>query len=148
MASTDVRYGFISYACNGWVMVGQIIVTGSFRSLGKRNDVSCSTRNNELKPFHQWDGDDLLLELYIQPNAKKDELIGEYGDKLKIRITAPPVDNKANKHLLKFLAIIFAVPPSRIELIKGENQRAKRVKILNPIKLPKMIEAPTCGKTK
>lgn len=100
-----------------------------------------------MKPFHQWDGDVLLLELYVQPNAKKDELIGEYGDKLKIRITAPPVDNKANKHLLKFLAVIFAVPPSRIELIKGENQRAKRVKILNPIKLPIMIETPTCAKT-
>jgi uncharacterized protein (TIGR00251 family) len=93
-----------------------------------------------LKPFHKWEGDNLLLNLYVQPKAKKDELIGEYDDKLKIRITALPIDNKANKHLLKFLAKTFAVPLSRIELIKGEHQRAKRVKIVSPVKLPELIE--------
>lgn len=93
-------------------------------------------------PFYKWEGENLLLYLYVQPNAKKDELIGEYGDNLKIRITALPIDNKANKHLIKFLAKIFAVPVYRVELIKGENQRTKRVKILNPTKLPELIQKP------
>lgn len=101
-----------------------------------------------MKSFHQWDGENLLLNLYVQPNAKTDEIIGEYGDKLKIRITAPPVDNKANKHLLKFLAKTFAVPASRVALIKGENQRAKRVKIIRPVQLPQLEENLSFNKTK
>lgn len=93
-----------------------------------------------MPDFYKWDGDDLLLHLYVQPNAKKDELIGEYGDNLKIRITALPVENKANKHLLKFLAKTFAVPNSHVKLIKGENQRVKRIRILKPQNLPELIK--------
>lgn len=93
-----------------------------------------------MPDFYKWDGDDLLLHLYVQPNAKKDELVGKYGDNLKIRITALPVDNKANKHLLKFLAKIFAVANSQVKLIKGENQRIKRVIVLKPQNLPELIQ--------
>ena len=95
-----------------------------------------------MTSFYKWGGDDLEINLYVQPNTKQDEIVGEYDQKLKIRITAPAVDNKANKHLLKFLAKIFTVPPSRIKLIKGENQRNKRVKILSPLNLPEYIEMP------
>lgn len=89
-----------------------------------------------MATIYSWDGENLLLNIYVQPNAKKDELVGEYNNRLKIRITAPPTDNKANKHLIKFLAKFFAVPPSRIELIKGETQRNKLFKIFNPGPLP------------
>lgn len=93
-----------------------------------------------MSDFYQWQGDDLLIKLYVQPNAKKDEIIGEYGGNLKIRITALPIENKANKHLIKFLAKTFAVAPSKIKLVKGENQRIKRIKILNPSALPDLIK--------
>ena len=93
-----------------------------------------------MSDFYKWDGNGLLLYLYVQPNAKKDEIIGKYGDNLKIRITALPVDNKANKHLLKFLAKIFAVPNSSVKLLKGENQRAKLVIILKPQNLPEPLK--------
>ena len=89
--------------------------------------------------FYKWDGDDLLLSVYLQPNAKKDEFVGEYGDSLKIRITALPVENKANKHLIKFLAKSFAVSVSQVKLVSGEKARRKRVKILAPHKLPSLI---------
>lgn len=89
--------------------------------------------------LHKWDGEDLLLNLYVQANAKKDELVGEYNDKLKIRITALPIDNKANTHLLKYLAKIFAVSASQVQLIKGEKQRSKWVRIIKPTKLPELI---------
>ena len=75
--------------------------------------------------FYKWEDDDLLLNLYVQPNTKKDELIGEYGNNLKIRITALPVENKANKHLIKFLAKTFSVSSTKVELLKGENQRSR-----------------------
>ena len=94
-----------------------------------------------MTDYYRWEGNDLLLNLYVQPGAKTNELIGEYGDNLKIRITAQPVDNKANKHLLNFLAKTFAVPASQVRLISGENQRSKRVRILNPTKLPVHISA-------
>lgn len=92
--------------------------------------------------YYKWEGDDLLLNLYVQPNAKSDELVGEYSDKLKVRITAPSVavDNKANKYLLKFLAKTYAVSVSKVTLVKGESQRTKQVKILTPKKLPELIK--------
>ncbi|MFK5913340.1 MAG: DUF167 family protein [Woeseiaceae bacterium] len=92
--------------------------------------------------FYQWDkdGDALSLNLCVQPNAKQDEIIGEYGENLKVRITALPIDNKANKHLLKYLAKIFGVSPSRITLMRGENSRNKCVKIIQPKLLPEFIK--------
>ena len=86
--------------------------------------------------LYRWDGENLVLELYVQPNAKKDELVGEYNGRLKVRITAPPIDNKANKYLLKFLAKAFAVSASRVTLLKGETQRTKLVRITSPATLP------------
>jgi uncharacterized protein (TIGR00251 family) len=86
--------------------------------------------------WYRWQGDDLLLTLRIQPRASRDEIAGPYGDALKVRITAPPVDGKANAHLLRFLAELFGVSPSAVELISGETGRDKRVKITRPQHLP------------
>lgn len=91
-----------------------------------------------MSAFYKCENEDLLLRLYVQPNATKDEIIGEYGQNLKTRITALPVDNKANKHLLKFLVKIFTVSISQLTLMKGENQRIKRVKILSPNPPPRI----------
>lgn len=52
--------------------------------------------------WHRWEGDDLILHLRVQPKASKDALVGPYGDKeYKVTLTAPPVDGRANTHLLK-----------------------------------------------
>jgi len=93
-----------------------------------------------MPAFYKWENGNLQLSLYVQPNAKKDEIIGEYGDNLKVRVTALPIENKANKHLLKFLAKTFGVPNSHVKLIKGENQRTKRISIAKPAKLPELIK--------
>ena len=107
--------------------------------MGQKYDVSCCSRNNELS-FFKWEDADLILSLYVQPNAKKDEWVGKYGENIKVRITALPIENKANKHLLKFLAKSFSVPVSQVVLLKGENQRMKRIKIMNPHHLPANLE--------
>ena len=73
--------------------------------------------------------------------CKEDEWIGEYCENFKVRITAAlPIEYKANKHLLKFLAKSFAVPASRVILLKGESQRMKRAKIMNPHQLSDNLE--------
>ena len=78
----------------------------------------------------------LLLQLRIQPRANRDEIVGPHGDSLKVRITTPPVDGKANAHLIKFLARAFGVSRSAVELLGGEAGRNKRVGVTAPQTLP------------
>ncbi|MBK8636914.1 MAG: YggU family protein [Chromatiaceae bacterium] len=86
--------------------------------------------------WHRWEGEDLLLSLRVQPRASADAIGEVAGDHLKIRLTAPPVEGKANAHLRRFLAKLFAVPPSRVTLVSGEQARLKRVRIQAPGRLP------------
>jgi len=86
--------------------------------------------------WYQWQDDDLLLSVRVQPKASRDEIIGPHENALKIRITAPPVDGKANTHLIRFLAKTFGVPKSRVEIVSGETGRLKRLRIQAPRVLP------------
>jgi uncharacterized protein (TIGR00251 family) len=86
--------------------------------------------------WYQWDGEDLLLALYIQPKSSRDCFDGIHGEHLKVRITAPPVDGRANEHLLKFLAVEFGVPRRQVELVAGDRGRIKRIRIESPTRLP------------
>ncbi|RTR34598.1 DUF167 family protein YggU [Shewanella atlantica] len=85
--------------------------------------------------------DDLLLNLYIQPKASRDQIVGIHGEELKIAITAPPVDGKANAHLIKYLSKAFKVPKGDIVILKGQLGRHKQVKILSPRLIPEIINA-------
>ncbi len=89
--------------------------------------------------FYQWQGRALVLQLLVQPKARKDEIVGPHGDALKIRITAPPVDGKANRHLLKMVAKTFGVKERAITLLSGESSRHKRLSIESPTLLPPLI---------
>lgn len=84
---------------------------------------------------------DLLLRLYIQPKASRDKIIGLHGDEIKVAITAPPVDGKANAHLAKYLSKQFKVAKGAIEIEKGELGRHKQIRILSPKQIPNEIEA-------
>jgi len=73
--------------------------------------------------------DSIVLSLHIQPRASKNEICGVQETSLKIRLTSPPVDGAANKLCREFLADLFDVPKSAIEIISGETSRHKRVRI-------------------
>ncbi|GGE85783.1 DUF167 family protein YggU [Shewanella carassii] len=88
-----------------------------------------------------WEQQDLLLNLYIQPKASRDQLVGLHGEEFKVAITAPPVDGKANAHLTKYLSKAFKVPKGQIVIVKGELGRHKQVRIEAPKILPTEIEA-------
>ncbi|MHB9329634.1 DUF167 family protein YggU [Phytobacter ursingii] len=85
--------------------------------------------------------DGLVLRLYIQPKASRDNIIGLHGDELKVAITAPPVDGQANAHLVKFLAKQFRVAKNQVLIEKGELGRHKQVKITHPQQIPSAVTA-------
>ena len=71
-----------------------------------------------------------LVSIRIQPRASKNEIIRMEGGKLKIRLTAPPVDGAANEALVKFLADQLNVSRSQVEIVSGHTGREKIIKIL------------------
>jgi uncharacterized protein (TIGR00251 family) len=89
--------------------------------------------------FYQWQDDDLVLNIRVQPRAANDAFAELIGEQIKLRITAPPVDGKANRHLIAFLAKTFKVAKTDISIVSGENGRNKRVKIHQPTHLPTVI---------
>lgn len=87
--------------------------------------------------WYQWQGNTLLLTLRVQPRASSDEIVGPHGEEaLKVRITAPPVDGKANQHLIAFLAKCFGVTKGQVNLLKGDSGRNKRFAIDSPTRFP------------
>jgi uncharacterized protein (TIGR00251 family) len=80
-----------------------------------------------------------VLNVRVQPRARRDELGEPVGGQLRVRITAPPVDGKANAHLIRFLADSFGVPIARVTLLAGNQNRSKRLRIAAPTLLPARI---------
>lgn len=81
------------------------------------------------------------LRIFLQPKASRDQIVGLHDNELKIAVTAPPVEGQANAHLLKYLAKLFKVPKSSIDLEKGELQRHKQIFIPMPKQIPPEVEA-------
>jgi uncharacterized protein (TIGR00251 family) len=71
----------------------------------------------------------IMLNVRVVPRAAKTEAAGMMGDELRIRLNAPPVDGKANKALLEFLADTLDLSRRQIELVAGEHDRRKRILI-------------------
>lgn len=69
----------------------------------------------------------LVFKVFVQPGSSKNMIAGLYGDALKIRITAPPVEGAANKMCLKFLAKCLKVPKKALEIVSGPGSRRKQV---------------------
>ncbi|MEJ2455518.1 MAG: DUF167 family protein [Candidatus Thiodiazotropha sp.] len=87
--------------------------------------------------WYRWEGDELILHLRVQPKASRDALVAPYGDdEYKVTLTAPPVDGKANTHLLKFIAKTFGLPRSRVTLESGAHSRSKCLRLKSPTRLP------------
>lgn len=68
----------------------------------------------------------LIATIKISPNAKKNEII-KTDTELKIKITAQPIDGKANKALIEFLSKTFKIPKTSISIIKGETSKEKTI---------------------
>ena len=71
----------------------------------------------------------LLLRLLVQPRASKNELAGLHNDALKLRLTTPPVEGRANQAVIAFLAKRLHLPKSALTIKSGQQSREKQVLI-------------------
>ncbi len=90
--------------------------------------------------FYKWDGDILTLNILGTPSAKRDTIGKIKANQLKISIKAAPDNGKATNYMIKFLAKIFDVKRSDIELVYGKTNINKQFKIKSPKKLIESIK--------
>jgi hypothetical protein len=90
----------------------------------------------------RWEGADLILRVQVQPRASHNEFAGIHAGALKVRLTSPPVDGKANAALIAFLADAFGVAKRQVILLKGDTGRAKQLRIQAPMQFPPDLPVP------
>ena len=73
----------------------------------------------------------LALNVYVQPRASKNRVAGMHGSAIKVCVTAPPVENKANEAVIRFIADLFNVPKSTVSIKSGRQGRNKNVILTN-----------------
>ena len=70
-----------------------------------------------------------IFPVRVQPRASKDEIAGEMGGALKVRLRAPAVEDRANEALVEFLAQLLKTPKSAVRILSGDRSRTKRIEI-------------------
>jgi uncharacterized protein len=65
----------------------------------------------------------------VQPRARRDEIAGEREGRLLVRVTAPPVEGRANEAVRKLLAKRLGIAPGRIEVARGQAGRDKLIEV-------------------
>ena len=91
--------------------------------------------------WYRWEHADLILKLRVHPRASRDELIGPHGDRFRVRVSAPPVEGRANQHLIRLFAKAFGVKRGDITLLAGDTGRDKRIRIASPRIFPDQLGA-------
>ncbi len=72
---------------------------------------------------------ELTLKIKVEPRSSKAGIVGQYGDALKVKLTSPPVEGKANKELIEILAKEFCIARKDVEIISGQSSKNKIVKL-------------------
>jgi len=86
--------------------------------------------------WYKRDAEGLTIYLYVQPGAKKTEIMGVHDRELKIRFNIPPIEGRANKALLKYIAQAFNVPIRQVTLKRGTKSRHKIILITGSLVEP------------
>ena len=73
----------------------------------------------------------LALNVYVQPRASSNRVAGMHGSAIKVCVTAPPLENKANAAVVHFIADLFGLPKSAVSIKSGRQGRNKKVLIMN-----------------
>ncbi len=73
--------------------------------------------------------EDIILKVYLQPKSSKNEIVGPHRDGIKVKVTAPPSQGKANEALIRLLSKKLDIPTTHIEILKGLHAREKILRI-------------------
>lgn len=71
----------------------------------------------------------LLVRLHVQPRAKRCEIVGIHNSALKVKVTAPPVDDAANRAIVEYFSSLLGMPKSNIQITAGLKSRDKTIQI-------------------
>jgi uncharacterized protein (TIGR00251 family) len=71
----------------------------------------------------------ISFQVHVQPRASTDEIVGEMGGALKVRLRAPAVEDRANEALVEFLAELLKTSRSAVSILSGGRSRVKRIEI-------------------
>lgn len=88
-----------------------------------------SSSNHPLSEPWSQEGSSLLLRIFVQPRASRNQFCGIHEGEIKLRLTSPPVEGAANEGCREFIAKQLKVPKSAVVLVSGETSRHKRLRI-------------------
>jgi len=80
-------------------------------------------------PWLQSTAEGTILQVWVQPRASRNEIVGLQGEELKVRLTSPPVEGAANKLCREFFAGLLGVAKGKVRLVSGDRSRHKRLLI-------------------
>ena len=80
-------------------------------------------------PLHK-SATSVTFAIKVQPRAKRNLIVGTLGDALKVALTAPPVDGKANEACIEFFAKVLNVPRSSVTIAAGQTSRNKVIRVV------------------
>jgi uncharacterized protein len=98
-----------------------------------------------VNPALRRDGHDWLLRVRVQPRASRTEFAGLAGDRLRVRLNAPPVDGRANAALLEFVASACGLAKSRVTLERGQTGRDKCLRLHGLDAIPAALQSALDG---
>jgi uncharacterized protein len=75
------------------------------------------------------DGIGVSIQVRVHPRAKKNAITGELGDALKVSLTAPPIEGRANEACIEFFAKLLKVPRSSVTIASGQTSRNKVIRV-------------------
>lgn len=91
-----------------------------------------------MSPLQVKDGK-IVINVTVVPKSSRDAIVGILGDSVKVAVTAPPVDGKANAYVCKFLAGEFKTAKSNVSIIKGETSKHKTIEIREYRNIPPIL---------
>ncbi len=84
-----------------------------------------------MKEVYSISRDGIILHVKVVPRASKNEVIGIMGDRLKVKIKAPPVDGEANAEIIRFFSKLLGIPKKQIKILRGLNASSKDILFYN-----------------
>lgn len=96
-------------------------------------------QRSKLSDCYSWQGDTVIFNVFLQPGASRNKLMGLHDNAIKIALTSPPINGQANKQLIQFLAKLFRVKVSSVLIMSGEHHRCKRISVCKPSQFPEEL---------